>query len=69
MNRAMTCRQTVAHLLDYVEDVLGPNERRSLEAHLDECPRCVEFVESYRATPGIVRRATRAMPMPPARRR
>jgi len=32
--------------------------RRALEAHLHECRRCREFLESYRATPGIVRRAT-----------
>jgi hypothetical protein len=33
---------------------------RALHALLAECPRCVAFVRSYGATPGIIRRATAA---------
>ena len=29
-----------------------------MDAHFDERPRCVEFLESYRRTPEICRRAT-----------
>jgi hypothetical protein len=58
MTRTMTCRETIHRLMDYSEKRLTLRSRRALEAHLHECPRCREFLESYRATPGIVRRAT-----------
>jgi hypothetical protein len=32
----------------------------ALTAHVAGCPRCVAFVESYRATPRILRSATAA---------
>jgi anti-sigma factor RsiW len=54
----MTCSETVRRLMDYVDNRLPPTERRSLEAHLIDCPRCVEFLQSYRVTPQIVRRST-----------
>ena len=58
MNRTMTCRQTIEHMMDYIEGRLGANKRSALERHLGTCPRCEEFLRSYRATPDIVRRAT-----------
>jgi anti-sigma factor RsiW len=57
--RTLTCRATVAHLIDYIEGPLPPARRRALERHLRMCPRCVEFIAAYRRTPVIVRRATR----------
>jgi len=58
MIRPLNCRETVARLMDYLEGRLPSRQRRALDAHLDECPRCREFLDSYRATPVIVRRAT-----------
>ena len=60
----MLCRHTVDHLLDYEEGTLSQPLRAALERHLAECPRCVEFLRSYRETPHIVRRAT-AAELPP----
>ncbi len=46
----MTCRELVEFLMDYVENELGAEERGVFEAHLGECPTCVDYVESYRET-------------------
>jgi len=66
---AMTCRQTILHLLDYAEGRLEARKRKALEAHLVMCLRCVEFLDSYRRTPAIVRRATNATLPPTIARR
>ena len=58
MMRAMTCRDTIDRLMDYVDGRLTADERRALEAHLVVCIRCREFLESYRKTPEIFKRAT-----------
>jgi anti-sigma factor RsiW len=52
-----TCRETIDLLLDLLEGRLPDGERADLEAHLAGCPPCVEFVNSYKATPGILRKA------------
>ncbi len=59
-----TCKETIALLLDFVEGKLSADDRAALEAHLAGCPPCVEFVKSYQATPGILRKSL-AVEMPP----
>ena len=54
----MNCRQTVDALMDYLEFRLPPDLRLTIEGHLAECPRCVEFLSAYRAISQIVRRTT-----------
>ncbi len=46
----MTCRELIDFLHDYVSDELPPVERGRLEAHLAECPECVAYLETYKAT-------------------
>jgi anti-sigma factor RsiW len=60
MKGPVACRDGVALLMDYLEDLLPPAERELLETHVAGCPRCVAFVESYRQTPRILRAATAA---------
>jgi anti-sigma factor RsiW len=55
-----TCQSGVDLLMDYLEGVLAPDVRAAVEQHVAGCPRCLAFVESYRQTPGIFRRATAA---------
>jgi anti-sigma factor RsiW len=55
-----TCQSGVDLLIDYLEGVLAPDVSAALERHVAGCPRCTAFVESYRQTPGILRRATDA---------
>jgi anti-sigma factor RsiW len=51
------CRELVELVTDYLDDALPPPERAAVEAHLDECPDCVEYLEQFRtviATTGMV---------------
>jgi anti-sigma factor RsiW len=52
------CRTTIELLAALVENALSPEEEKALRAHLADCPRCVEFLESYRGTSRIIRQAT-----------
>jgi hypothetical protein len=56
----LACRDGVELLMDYLEGVPSEADREAIEAHVAGCPRCVAFVESYRATPRILRSATAA---------
>ena len=56
----VTCASGVELLMDYLEGVLPPQTARDLEAHVAACERCRAYVESYRATPRILRDATTA---------
>lgn len=56
----LVCSSGVDYLMDYLEGEVTPEVRAAIEAHVAGCPRCVAFVESYRATPAILRRATAA---------
>ena len=52
------CVSGVELLADYLEGLLPPDVRASLEQHVLGCERCQTFVASYQATPGILRAAT-----------
>ncbi len=60
---ALDCQQTVDLLGDYIEGELEEQKAQRLEHHLDACPSCVEFVESYRET-GVLCRKALAVEMP-----
>jgi anti-sigma factor RsiW len=64
VSRALACADGIGLLMDYLEDAVDAETRAGIDAHLAECPRCVAFVRSYLATPGILRRAT-AVAAPP----
>ena len=55
-----TCASGVALLMEYLEGELPADVRAAIEQHVAGCPRCVAFVESYNATPRILRDATAA---------
>jgi len=55
-----TCLSGVDLLADFLEGVLPPDVRASLERHVLGCERCQAFVASYQATPAILRHATDA---------
>ncbi len=56
----IVCASGVQLLMDYLEDVLRPEVRAALEAHVAGCGRCMAFIESYRETPRVLRAATDA---------
>ena len=49
------CDECVELLVDYLEGELPPERARALEIHLDLCPSCVAFVNTYRDTVNIAR--------------
>ncbi len=46
----MTCRELVEVVTDYLEGALAEEDVRRFEAHLEECPYCVEYVRQMRKT-------------------
>jgi anti-sigma factor RsiW len=51
----MNCRDVVAFLMDYLDGELAPEVRQHFDAHLDECPDCVSYLDSYRETLRLTR--------------
>jgi anti-sigma factor RsiW len=59
-----TCEDTINLLLDYLDGEMPPEEARHLKEHLSGCAPCIDFLRTYRATPGLCRRAlAREMPL------
>jgi anti-sigma factor RsiW len=50
LNRDLVCRQAVALVTDYLDDVLPRRQRRRFEAHLRGCPNCRRYLEQIRLT-------------------
>jgi len=48
--RAIVCREAVALMTAYLEDTLSGADRRRLEAHLADCPHCMEYLAQLRIT-------------------
>jgi len=51
----LTCHELVELATDYLEDALTRVERARLEAHLDVCPGCREYLAQMRQTIGVLR--------------
>ena len=47
---ALTCREVVDFLDDYVAGALAPAVRTRFEEHLAVCPQCVAYLDSYAET-------------------
>lgn len=48
----MACNELVEVITDYIEGTMAPRDRERFEAHLDECPYCVNYVEQMRSLIG-----------------
>ena len=55
----MNCDEIVNLLVDYFDGDLSSDTARRLEEHIDCCPPCVRFIDAYRNTGKICRRALR----------
>ena len=46
----MSCRELVDVITDYLEGSMAPVDRARFEAHLAECPYCVNYLGQMRET-------------------
>jgi anti-sigma factor RsiW len=46
----MTCRELVEVITSYLEQTMSDDDRRRFNAHLDDCPYCVAYLEQMRET-------------------
>jgi anti-sigma factor RsiW len=46
----MACNELVEVLTEYLEGTLAKEDRHRLEAHLVECPYCLDYVDQFRET-------------------
>jgi hypothetical protein len=47
---ALTCRDVIGLVADYLESALGPEPVEAFDEHLDGCEECVAYVNTYRTT-------------------
>jgi RNA polymerase sigma-70 factor (ECF subfamily) len=57
-NTPAECKEIFAALSDYLSMELPPDACADLEAHLQGCPPCIEFVESLRKSIELCRTHT-----------
>lgn len=62
----LTCQQFVDLLYDFVEGELVEEVQESVRIHIEACPVCGIYVESYRCTKVIARALPRTQSLPPA---
>ena len=49
----ITCREIVELVSDYVEGMLGPDEREAVEMHLNLCDGCTDYLRQVRVSIGL----------------
>lgn len=59
----MTCRDLAELLLDYVSGELTPDQQEHIAAHLQWCPPCVTYLETYQLTIKLTRQLP-CVPLP-----
>src|SRR6185295_7889937 len=58
----MTCEETNHQLSQFIDDVLPPSLRASIEEHLDICPVCRAHVAEFRSLSRNLRQLSRPVP-------
>jgi anti-sigma factor RsiW len=57
LGSAITCRELVEFLDDYLSRLLPEPRRIAFDAHLAACPACVAYMKSYQVTLGLEKAA------------
>jgi anti-sigma factor RsiW len=55
----MTCQEVIGLLGDYLEATLTPDTADRLDQHLEDCPACRAYLNTYRLTRHLVAGANR----------
>ena len=64
---ALTCKEVVELVTDYLENVLLPGLRKQLEEHVADCPGCTNYIEQVRLTVGMLHRLAQEPVFPETR--
>jgi anti-sigma factor RsiW len=72
--RPLTCEKETALIADYLASDLSSGKLAAFEKHLEECPDCKAFLQTYKKTIEITRsflelESVKARPSKPALRR
>jgi len=46
----MSCREFVEFMMAYLDEELAERERTVFEGHIEDCPGCLHYLDSYRET-------------------
>ncbi len=57
VGNAVTCKELVDFIIDYLDGELPPGEREVFQSHLDECPPCRKYLDTYQTTIRLNREA------------
>jgi hypothetical protein len=60
----MNCKELVDLLIDFVADELPADQCERISQHLNKCPPCVVYLETYRLTIQMTRKLP-CQPLPP----
>ena len=52
-----TCKDSIDKMLAFLDGEISPEEEEHLQAHLEGCPPCLDFLKTYRATPKLCKQA------------
>ncbi|HEV8621674.1 MAG TPA: zf-HC2 domain-containing protein [Actinomycetota bacterium] len=64
---ALTCRELVELVTEYLEATLWPEDRARFDEHIAECGDCTAHLDQMRRTLGLVGRLTEGSVSPQAR--
>lgn len=64
----MNCRECNDFLIDYLNGDLPPGQQRIFEGHIELCPPCLTYLDSYRETLKLAQKCgeEHAEPLPDA---
>jgi predicted anti-sigma-YlaC factor YlaD len=51
---ALTCKEVVELVTEYLENVLLPGLHKQLEEHVADCPGCTNYIEQVQLTVGML---------------
>jgi anti-sigma factor RsiW len=58
--RMYNCKDSINLLLEFLDGEMSAEEAQHLKEHLRGCSPCVDFLRTYRATPGLCKKALAA---------
>ncbi len=65
----ISCREVVELVTAFLDGALDEHERARMEAHLELCPPCVEYVEQIRVTARVAAVSAAELELHPDRAR